>query len=131
MGKYYSQGMILSVGDGNETDIGTTWGTGTWWFMSFRFAGGSSADLESFYNDTNIAVDETANWVPTGAAMDYDLCVGGMNNTGSGTPANGIRGKQDEFRLSQAYRSENWLDAEYGNQNAPSSWYTVQTVEYN
>lgn len=36
-----------------------------------------------------------------------------------------IDGKFDEFRLSRAVHSANWITTEYNNQNAPSSFYSV------
>jgi hypothetical protein len=48
-----------------------------------------------------------------------------IGNSWDGISAKYIKGKVDEFRISNIARSAGWILADYNNQNSPSTFYTV------
>jgi hypothetical protein len=69
------------------------------------------------------SISTSGKTVKTGS---WDLEVGGWNAS-----ARSFQGIIDEIRISNVARSTDWMEAEYTNQNTPTTFYTIGTQEAN
>jgi hypothetical protein len=131
LGKYLSQGVRFGIGDDYTGYTSFSYSDATWYWFWGAFEGGSNATMKVGVNDTQYGSD-SIDWQSQGGdAVTKPLGFGCRIREGTSSYDCDLNGQIDEIRVAPVYRSNNWLNEEYDNQNAPSSWYTVQTVEYN
>lgn len=95
-------------------------GADTWYYFSAVISGPTDMQL---YLD---AVDHGGAYSGTGGSIAYssnDALIGGI---GQGLFMNG---ELDEVRVSSVARSQDWIETEFNNQNAPDSFYLISSEE--
>ncbi len=84
----------------------------TWHFMAATYDG---SKMRIWIDTQNIANEDKSGTISTSASVHNYL---GDNPSGSRQ----LQGKLDEVRVSTVRRSDNWLEAEYNNQNSPATF---------
>lgn len=102
--------QTLTAGSPNLSDNG-------WHYLAMVRTSGSLVS----YTDTTAIETNTATNPDNFTALDRST----IGNGGRNSYTLGWDGKIDELRLRQSELSTDWMDAEYSNQNAPGSFYTV------
>jgi hypothetical protein len=117
------QGPLVKINASNKMADSGSLSTGTWYMLGGRYsyAGGSSGVLDAIKNGS--LIDTT-----TGLTDQIDSSSKGLY-LGSDDSSIYFNGRIDEVRISSVVRSEDWLAAEYSNQNAPASFYVIGTQE--
>ena len=121
-----SQGSLIKVGGVNkQADIGTL-STSVWYYIGGRYSysGGSTGVLNAILNGAVVGTT-------TGIAGAID---GSTKDLYLGSDDGGLyyfNGNIDELRISPVVRATTWISTEYNNQNDPSSFFTIGTVEAN
>jgi hypothetical protein len=136
-----SQGVVFGNSDGNQARVigmvngcgtgievaeaeeacvlssGSNLSTGVWHYIVWTYDGISNTN--SLYIDGSPARSASFNFVGAPFAGHY------YTSNGAGVNAQGFNGGIDETRVSSAVRSASWILAEFNNQNATGSFYSV------
>lgn len=97
--------------------------TGSWYYIVLTYDDSSDTNNPLIYiNKTSQSITEAV--PPTGTASTNadDYIIGNRGNA-----ERTLDGIMDETRISNTIRSSNWIEAEYNNQNDPSSFVTAGT----
>ncbi len=99
-------------------DVGNTWVDGNWHYYTMRIQNTGGA---STYIDGILRRQYTV-WGANTFDPVTDIYLGGREDLNS---ARFFGGSLDEVRISTAWRSANWIRAEFNNQNSPASFFTA------
>jgi hypothetical protein len=113
---------ITTAGNSSEERVSSTSTTATGGWHYFVFTINNSNNTGTLY------YDGTVNATNTGMTLrPSDLGSDNSNYFGRSQYNNddGLYGKIDEFRISNAARDANWITTSYRNQNSPASFYAV------
>jgi hypothetical protein len=115
---------ITTAGNSSEERVSstTTTATGGWHYFVFT--------INNTNNTGTLYYDGTVNATNTGMTL-RPSSLGSDNSNFFGRSQynndDGLYGKIDEFRISNAARDASWVTTSYNNQSSPSSFYSVGT----
>ncbi len=131
-GKYFYSGFNSGVArwyfesdNDNDAQVSSAFNSGTTWHYLTVIGRYNNNFHELFIDGNSLSTSST---ILDGKANLYNLRFGytyghAMN------PFAHFDGLEDEIRVSNIDRSSDWIQTEYNNQNAPSSFYSVGALE--
>lgn len=113
-----SSGHIAYGNSGGSGWTGTGFSAGSWHYLTVVQTGGvATVYLDGMANFTKAVI--------VAANTAASLSLGGNPSTGGSY----WNGKLDEFRISNAVRSDGWIQTEYYNQSDPASFYALGATQ--
>ncbi len=102
---------------------GNIYSAGVWTHVAARF---SSGIMNTYVNGVQTS---SGNLVQTSLVNSTFAWGIGEDGNGPGSDSEFFTGLMDEIRISTSARSVNWLLASYGNQNSPSTFFSLSTEQ--
>jgi flagellin-like protein len=122
----FRQGFSGATG-GNWASPASSITLGAWQYVTVTYNSANIANVPSIYiNGISQALTVTSS--PAGAPATDAAKVMRIGNYAGGTGRT-FDGIIDEVRVSKSIRTPEWIATEYNNQNSPSTFYSVGTVE--
>lgn len=103
--------------------------SGEWSHQAISFNEGATDEAKLYVN--SVLRDTKTGALGATTATGMRATIGSYWNASSSVYSAGFDGLIDELRVACCVRSIDWISAEYENQNAPASFYTVGTQEEN